>query len=162
MAALSADIQMSTIENTIVSIKMSANAADTYYKGSVVFIDEAGGVQLTAAGTSADVPLGISPKNQVIAAAGDMVEVIVQGMVWVPVGTNIAAADEGRLAVCDNDALTDNPADLISWADAVAANDMVFGRILRVSGTQMLLGFGPPLTGACVRADTGTGDLGLI
>jgi len=144
MAALSADVRCRIVGNNYIVDGFSANAADTFYKGAVVWIDAAGGVQATVA--DGDRILGISPKQQVIAAAGDLVEVVVFGLVWLPVGTNITAADEG--SVCCNDASasqTDNPADLYA-ASAItleAAKDSALGVIKRVTATEMQVLIGP-------------------
>jgi hypothetical protein len=151
MAALAADTNGSIVGTPVIA-KFSANAADTFYRGAIVYIDTAGGAQVTYA--TGDRPLGISPKNQVIAAAADEVEVLIEGLVWLPVGAAVAAADEGELLIADVSATpTDNPADMVSFGDTVASdvladNDAVVGRILRVTATQMLVRIGGGWTGA--------------
>lgn len=154
MAALANDVNCSTVGH-IITAPFSANAPDTYYRGSIVFTDAAGGVQVTYAAT-ADRVLGLSPKKQVIAAAADIVEVIIHGCVWVPVGSSIAAADEGDLIMVDASATSsDNPADTVSFTDMTEAqHDMVLGQILRVTASQMLIFLTPGLTGRAVAATT--------
>ena len=139
MAALAADANASIVGvPTIITFK--ANAADTYFKGSIVYADTAGGCQVTAA--AGDRVLGISPKKQVV-ALGDEVAVLVEGWVWLPVGTNIAAEDENDVLVNDGPTDTDNPADMVSHDDiTLAANDAAVGVIKRVTSTQMLVRIG--------------------
>jgi hypothetical protein len=161
MAVLSQDVNMSTL-GTPVKIPLSGNVADTYYRGAMVFCDTGGGAQVLPA--TGDRFVGISAKNQTVVSAGDVVEVYCSGVFWVPVGTNISAADEGELLLQDISATqSDNFDDTVSFADITpAANDQVIGRILRVTSTQMLIEIGGAFSGTLVRADTGTGDLSFI
>ena len=155
MAALAADVNVSFI-GSYKSVPLSANAADTYYKGAIVYIDTGGGVQVTAA--AGDRPVGIVPYKQVITAAAQSVEVVVDALVWLPVGTNIAAADEGDYLVNDGPTDTDNPADLVAGLDiTAAANDAVVGKILKVTSTQMLVSIHPSFTGHLYVATAGWG-----
>lgn len=155
MAALAADINIETLGDVVIGT-FSANGADTFYQGALVYIDAGGGVQVVPAGT--DRFLGISIKKQVIAAATDEVEVLIDGYVWVPVGTGIAAEDEGDPLIMDiTAATTDNVADCVSAqpeGDTVlGADDIYIGRILRVTATQMLISIGHKgLTGDIVAA----------
>lgn len=65
---------------------------------------------------------------------------------WVPVGTNIAAEDEGDPLVMEVGTVTDNPADCVSGEPegdvALTEDDMYVGRILRATATQMLIAIG--------------------
>ena len=126
MAVLAADIIVHTI-GTPIKISLSANAADTYYKGAMVFIDADGGCQVVP--EAGDRFVGLSCKNQVVTAAAQEVEVYCWGLFWVPVGTDIAAADEGELLIQDIDATqSDNIADCVSATDATEAeNDQIIG-----------------------------------
>lgn len=136
MAALAADAYMEALVG-FCSTQFVANATDIYYRGAIVFNDTGGGAQVTAA--AGDQALGISPKYQSV-TAGDLVEVIIGGFVWLPVGTNVSAADEGKLAKLPAAGLTDNPGDAVSQGDvAMAANDIVIGRIMRVTTSRMLI-----------------------
>jgi hypothetical protein len=143
MAALTGDAAYCSSVGDTTEVGFSANAADTYYKGALVFIDTGGGVQVVPA--AGDMCIGISPSQQVIAAASDEVQVLVRGLVWLPVGSGIAAADEGDMLIMDISATqSDNPADCISAGDAtgLAANDIAIGRILRATSTKMLIHIG--------------------
>jgi hypothetical protein len=129
MAALSADLNVETVGN-IETFTFSANAADTFYRGAVVWVDTGGGAQATAA--AGDVPVGICLKNQVIAAAGDPVEVCIRGLVGLP--TALAVTDEGgRIGYDVGTAITDNVADAVMLSGiTLADNDVVLGKLLRV------------------------------
>lgn len=153
MAALAADVQCSTAGKTT-NVQLSCNAADTFYKGAIVFVDTGGGAQVTWA--AGDRPVGICPYKQTTTAASQEVEVIVEGLVWLPLGTNIAAADEGDLLLLDADGTTtDNPGDMVAAGDiTIAAGDMVIGRIVRVTSSAMLVNINPALTGAIGTANT--------
>jgi len=147
MAVLAADVNISAVGDTR-NTQFSANGADTYFKGAIVYSDTGGGLQaLPAAG---DRCVGVIPYKQVVTAASDEVEVIVEGLVWMPLGTNITAADEGDILCCDiSGTLSDNPADMVSAIDiTIAENDIAVGRILRVTSTRMLIGLTPGLTGS--------------
>ena len=159
MAVLAADINVSTF-GTPTKLSFSANVADTYFKGAVVFIDDAGGVQVVPA--AGDRCAGIASKNQVIATAADEVEVYVDGYFEMPLGTNIAAADEGNFIGLDiGTTQSDNIADFVSLeiaADdvAIAVNDCVLGRIIRVKAASMIVCIHPALMGK-YEATAGSG-----
>lgn len=143
MAVLAADINVAAVGVPRIAGGFSANAADTYFKGSIVWIDTGGGVQVTAA--AGDRVLGVSTKNQVIAAVGDPVEVAVDGLFWFySVPSGIAAADEGAFLLFDADGtLSDNIADTDSTeAITEAANDCIVGRLLKVETGRMLVHIG--------------------
>lgn len=146
MAALAQDVNASTVGPTT-TIKMLSNGADTYYRGALLYQDAAtGGVQPTWG--SGDIAVGFSPTNQVTTASGEEVAVVIQGAIWLPVGTALAVDDEGDYLMNDGPANTDNPADLESASDLTLADgDMYIGRILRVTSTQMLIFLSPGLTG---------------
>ncbi len=140
MAALAESLQISVVGESI-SVQLVANAADTYYRGACVYIDNAGGCQVT--GASGDVIGGICPREQTV-AAGDLVEVIVSGCVWLPLTSNLAATDEGLMLHMDVAGLTDNPDDADSTAgNAAAAADVSIGRILRFTAAQTLIRLEP-------------------
>ena len=136
----------------------SANAADTFYRGAVVFVDTAGGVQVTAA--AGDRCKGVVLKQQVIAAVGDQVEVMIRGIVAFPAKAAVVAADEGSNMLLDASAtLTDNIADACfdsNEALTEAANDTVLGRIERVTSSQMFIHLGSQ-TGGLFDATTTAG-----
>jgi len=151
MAAMTADAYCSTVGN-ITTLQFKANA-DTFYQGAICYADSAGEVQPTYA--SGDVAIGISPIQQV-AAQDTEVKLIVAGAVWLPVGTSIAAADEGDWLCNDGPADTDNPADMESAGDlTLAAGDMIIGKIMRVTASQMLIWLDPNMMG-CVYFTNGT------
>lgn len=145
MALLAADVNISFVGPVTIA-PLVANIADTYFQGSLVSSVAAGNV--TCVSATAQSPMGISPKQQVVAAGG-LVEVVVSGLVWMPLGSAITIADEGDILVYDTSAATtsDNPADTVSGLDITAATgDGIWGRIIRCTSTQMLIEFGS-LTG---------------
>ena len=141
MAALAADAQCAA-SGKYGSGPYSANGADVFYKGAIAFCDTGGGLQVVPA--AGDRVIGIIPYQQTITAAAQLVEVATSGMFWLPLGTNIAAADEGELLVLDiGSTQSDNPADFVAAADiTLAANDAAVGVIKRVTATQMLIELG--------------------
>ena len=141
MAILAQDINVSVLGQPVYAA-LSCNAADIHYQGAIVWIDTLGGAQVT--GAAADRVVGICTKQQTTTAAGQEIEVLVSGYVWMPIGSGIAAADEGELLVHDDsDAYTDNPADFKAAGDlTLAANDAAVGKIVRVTSTQMLIEIG--------------------
>lgn len=155
MAALAANAYVSTKGPISVS-KFKANAADEYFAGAIVYADTAGGCQVTAA--AGDRVLGICRKYH-NASAGDEIEVITRGTVVLPIGTNIAAADEGEILVNDGPTSTDNPGDLVAGGDiTLATNDAAVGRIKRVTTSRMEVELGGGLTGAVYNATLGSWD----
>ena len=144
MAVLAADANVETVGHAT-KCSFSANGADTFYRGAVLYADTGGGVQLVPA--AGDQIVGIVAQQVTTTAAGDEVEAYVDGVFWMPVGTNITAADEGTRIVNDMDSTqSDNVADFVSQADiTVVANDQSLGYILRVTATQMLIKVQPSL-----------------
>jgi len=141
MAVLAADANAETV-GTPTKISLSANGADVFYRGAVVFIDTGGGAQVVPA--AGDRVAGLCCQQQTTTAAGDEVEVYSEGLFWLPVGTNITAADEGELLILDiGTTQSDNPGDFVSAGDTtLAANDAAVGVIKRVTSTQMLVELG--------------------
>lgn len=155
MAALAANLNISTL-GTPITVPLIANATDIYYRGAVVFIDAAGGAQVTWA--AGDRPIGICPKY-ISATAGDTIPVVVFGVIWFPAITGIAASDEGNTLLFDADT---PPTDNIDDADssegiAEAAGDMRVGRILRYTAAQTLVMIGG-ITGSSSVGTAGTWD----
>jgi len=110
MAALAADSAY-RFKGSPTKHVFSGNAADIHYGGALLFIDTAGGVQAVPA--SGDMFAGIVTVKQTVVAVGDPVEAFIEGFFFLPLGTNIAAADEGDLAIIDiSGTLSDNPADI--------------------------------------------------
>lgn len=149
MAALTGDINCTTL-GTPDKATFSANGADTFHRGAIVWIDTGGGVQSVPA--AGDRVLGISCRKQVTTAAGQEVEVYVEGEFWVPVGANITASDEGDYLMADADGtFTDNFSDTVSATDiTIAENDAVVGQILRMKTGVMLVSITPGITGRLV------------
>jgi len=149
MAAMTADVNVETIGN-IVTMTYSANAADTFYRGACVWIDTGGGAQCTAA--AGDVPIGISLKNQVIAAIGDPVEVMIQGIVALPTG--LAVTDEGGRIGFDAGTLTDNVnADAVMLSGlTLADNDVILGKLVRVWNSKGYIQLGSITGGIFIAA----------
>ena len=131
----------------------SANSADIFYRGAVVFIDTAGGVQCLP--EKGDRALGVIPYQQTTTAAGDEIEVIVQGNIWMPLGAGpIAVTDEGDILIVDEGTtLSDNVDDMPSAiVTTLEADDIAVGRIMRVKSDKMLIGISPALTGSIATA----------
>lgn len=151
MAVLAADVNYSSIGQPD-KVSFSANGADVFYAGAIVYSDTGGGVQVVPA--AGDRAVGVCAKQVTTTAAGDEVEVYVDGIFWVPVGSGITAADEGSIVIHDISASqTDNWADCISLEDAtLAANDIFIGQIMRVTATQMLVAIKPGITGRLAAA----------
>jgi len=149
MAVMAADANCSVVGYHITA-PFSANGADIFYKGGIVYIDAAGGVQNVPA--AADKCLGVTMKQFTTTAAGDLIDVLIFGAIWVPIGTNIAAEDEGDPLMMDiGSTQTENFADCVSAGPegdvALAEDDILIGRILRVTTAQMLIFIGHGLTG---------------
>jgi len=145
MAVLAADVNFRTY-GACNKFTFSGNVADIHYAGAIVYTDTAGGVQAVPA--AGDYFCGISTKNQTVVTAGDPVEAYIDGIFLLPVGANIAAADEGDLLIYDISGATasDNWADMVSNLDVTgAANDIVIGRILRVTTEGMWIKLEPKL-----------------
>jgi hypothetical protein len=148
MAVLAGDTLFQQI-GAVVKMSLPCSGADTFYRGAVVWCDlTSGGAtvgQVQCASIAAgDRVAGIIPYQQTTAAAGDLVEFIIQGLVVLPVGSNVAAADTLSLLLHDISATqTDNPADCVSSLDTTeAANDCIVGRIRAVTATTMTVQLG--------------------
>jgi len=155
MGVLTADLNVSGVGPQI-TLPFVANAADTYYRGAIVWIDTAGGVQVTWG--AGDRAIGYSPKKQT-PAVGDLVEVVVFGAAWFPAITGVAAGDEGNTIVFDADT---PPTDNIDDADSgegitEAAGDIRVGRIMRYTASKTLVMF-TGITGSLSVGLTGTWD----
>lgn len=135
MAVLTADVVGLSHQGNVTIIEFPADAADTYFIGSLVFTQAAGQVLITGV-VDADTFVGISPKNQVITAAGQMVEVAIDG-IWEFPNTNMAIAESGDLLYHDNSADSDNPADLDTYTGLTQESgvDEAVGLVLWTDGT---------------------------
>ena len=146
MAVLAADIQVSTPEGPppLYLAFKNNTATEIYYRGAVVFTDTGGGVQVVPA--AGDLPRGVSPKRQSV-TTNDLVSVMVDGWLWMPLGNGVAADDEGTMICLDIDqAQSDNIADWIPYADLTpAANDVALGVITKVETARMLVKIEPYL-----------------
>lgn len=132
MAALSADVHIPH-KGTPTKISLPATGADTFYAGALVFIDvsnNTGQVQVASLAAT-DVLAGICAKQVTTTAAGDLVEVYIDGVHALPLSA-VAATDVGSFAVCDiNGTWTDNPADVVAAVDiTLATNDVLVGPII--------------------------------
>jgi len=152
MAALSADLNMSVVGSPT-TVPLPAIGADIFYRGAVIYIDPTGYV--TPAGSAGARIAGICPRQQTTTAAGQLVEILVFGFVWLPIATTLALADVGSVLYMDSADQTDNPVDALNQEDtAIAASDAMVGRILTLgptagsSPTQMLIHVGGNYTGS--------------
>lgn len=152
--ALAGDINVSTIGSPV-KATFSCNAALTFYRGALVYIDTGGGVQILPA--AGDRCVGISPKKQVTTAAGQEVEVYVKGLFWLPLGDSIAVTDEGDLLVMDLGSVQSDDIGVSESAGhaTLATTDIIIGQILRVKTAAMLVAITPGITGR-IAAGTAT------
>ena len=150
MAALAADANCSLVGVPTFWRFAASTAGEVFYKGAVIWWDlTSGGAtvgQVQVASIAAgDRIVGICAKQQTSVAIGDLIEVLIKGTVWLPLGANIAALDTGGLIGADaSGTMSDNPADLVHLAEgaadiAAAANDCLLGRIKEVTASQMLV-----------------------
>ena len=144
MAALAAD-SIFRFKGSPTKHVFSGNVADIHYAGALLFTDTAGGVQAVPA--NGDYFAGIVCYQQTVVSAGDPVEAFIDGLFLLPAGTNIAAADEGDLAIIDiSGTLSNNPADIVSNLDATGAvGDIAIGRIVQVTSEGMWVKLEPKL-----------------
>lgn len=124
MAALTAAVLGMTHQGNPTIIGLPASAADTFYKGAILCFVAAGGVSPTVTGIGF---AGICTETIVIAAAGDLVEVQIDGVVTFS-NTDAVLADAGGLLYSPGATAYDNPADAI--ADAGGTNQLVLGKVL--------------------------------
>jgi len=144
MAALAVDSKF-LFKGSPTKHVFSGNVADIHYGGALLFTDTGGGVQAVPA--AGDTFAGIVCYQQTVVTAGDPVEAYVDGLFLLPLGTNIAAADEGDLAIIDiSGTLSDNPTDIVANLDVTgAANDICVGRIIQVTSEGMWVKIEPRL-----------------
>lgn len=133
MAALTADVDHPH-KGSLDQYKLSipAVAADTFYKGALVYGDATNGLCQVSVPAAGDVLLGVCAK-QVVAAIGDPVDIYAGGL-WALTKSTPTEADVGCAMFQDvNVAPTDNPADAITLEDsALEADDILIGKILAV------------------------------
>jgi len=140
MAVLAADVHIPHLGNpTKVPVRVAG--ADTFYAGACVFAVVATGyaVCLPAASTPF---LGICTRHFTTTAAGDYIEIWVNGVFKFPVLTAaIAIGSMGDMVICDATAagtLTDNVKDyVVDKVATLAATDILIGQIvgLNADGT---------------------------
>ena len=140
MAVLSADVH---IPNLGTPTKLTVNAiagGDTFYKGALVFADATLGLAQVLPAAS-DKFLGVCAK-QVVAAAGDPVEIYVDG-IWAFAISGLAATDVGDAVIMDADGtLSDNEADLVGATGAtVAVTDILIGKCLGITTEETTRGW---------------------
>jgi hypothetical protein len=163
MAALAADAHhphKGNLEDFKLAVK--AVGADTFYAGALVFGDASNGkAQVTCA--SGDTFLGICARQVVATAADDLVEIYTAGLWLLPV-TGAAEGDVGELVCVDISANSDNPADLLVFADLTpATNDLAIGEVKAIDIAETTKAWVQLLNRAWkYRADTGTGDVAWI
>ena len=154
MAILAADTAVSTFGVPLKINVLASVAGDVFYSGALVYVDVGGA---GVAGSATVVPavgdrfLGISPKQQTPAAAGDLVEVYIEGVFEIPNST-LAATDNGDMLVFDSSGTkTDNPADLVAMLQITpVVSDAVVGQIIKADGTRALIAISPGFSGRLV------------
>lgn len=136
MAVLAADVQIPHVGNPT-KISIAVAGADVFYAGALVFAAAAGGAVALAA---ASLPfLGIVARQFTTVAAGDLIEVYVDGVFRFPTGGAITIADQGDALIMDaSGTVSDNPADCVSAVDStLVATDVLIGQILTVDADGM-------------------------
>lgn len=129
MAALTADANLQH-KGTPTKIAIPAVAGgDTFYAGALVYADATAGLaQVVPA--SGDVLLGICAK-QTVAAAGDLVEVYVDGVWSIPYASAAVGDSDAIIGLNIGTTQSDNPADLTAMAiAALATGDIMFGKMI--------------------------------
>lgn len=163
MAALSADTHLQHKGNLDwCKLTVKAVGADTFYAGALVFGDATNGKAQVTCG-SGDTFLGICAKQVVATAADDPVEIYTAGLWALPV-TGAAEGDVGEFVCVDISANSDNPADLVVFADLTpATNDLAIGEFKGVDINNTSLAWVQLFARAWkYRADTGSGDVAWI
>ncbi len=132
MGVLTADVDLPHLGTpTKLTVKAIAGG-DTFYKGALVFADATLGLAQVLPAAS-DKFLGICAK-QVVAAAGDDVEIDVDG-IWAMLVSGIAATDVGDAVIMDvSGTLSDNHADVVGATGAtVVVTDVLIGKLLGIT-----------------------------
>jgi len=139
MGDLTADVQLFH-SGTVDFIHVPVLAADTYYKGALVFWDATSGLATTDGIADDDIFIGICAKQQVIAAASDLVEVAISG-IWEFLNSNAAIAESGEIVFHDNSADSNSPADLDTATGITeeSGEDNMVGTMIWTDGTTMRL-----------------------
>ena len=131
MGVLTADLTLNWQGPQPTKIPVLAIAADTFFKGALLFADGTNG-KIQALPASGDVFIGICAEQVIAAAADDIVEVYVDG-VWLLPYTTPAQGDVGGMCKVDlGGTLSDNIADCLGPATAAAAGDIAIGVILGI------------------------------
>src|SRR6188768_590226 len=119
MGVLTADVLL-TYKGHPQKFSHSANGADEFYEGALLFGDTGGGCQVVPA--AGDFFLGIVAYHQTVTAAGQEVEYFSDGLVLFPPCGGVTAADEGDVLIMDiGTTQSDNPADCVDATAATAA-----------------------------------------
>ena len=142
MAALAADTLMPH-KGTPTKLSVACTGADVFYKNAIVYADAAGTAQVTApAGAGGDYFLGICAEQVTTTAAGDLVDIYVDGLFAIAFLTP-DEADVGDVCVADiSGTPTDNQADLETGADAtLVGNDILIGKILAIDAEETTRGW---------------------
>jgi predicted RecA/RadA family phage recombinase len=137
MAVLAADINVNYRGNPT-KFDFLCTAADIYYAGALVFIIKGTGKVQPLAAANYNFA-GICCKQVTTTAAGQAVECFIDGIFEVPLGANIAAADEGDILLMDaSGTLSDNPADLVANLDVTGVvTDVCVARLLQAKTATM-------------------------
>lgn len=138
---LAADINISAVGGTC-NVQLPCEKADVHYKGAVAWIDVSGSTGgITVDPGAGDRIAGIIPYQQTTTAAGEMVEVIVSGLVWYPNTASLTVSShEGMVGYDVSENISDGPADVVNiTALTAAANDAILGNLLNISSTKGLL-----------------------
>jgi predicted RecA/RadA family phage recombinase len=137
MGVLAADINVA-FRGTPVKLDYECVGADIFYAGALCFIKKGTG-QVQALAAASYNFAGICCKQVTTTAAGQTIELFVDGIFEVPIGTNISIADEGDLLIMDaNGTLSDNCADLVANLDVTGVvTDVAVARLLKCKASTM-------------------------
>jgi len=141
MAVMAADALMPH-KGTPTKLSVACTGADTFYKNALVFADTAGTAQVSVP-DAGDYFLGICAEQVTTTAAGDLVDIYVDGLFAIAFETP-AEADVGDVCVVDisDGGRTDNQTDAMTGADATLANnDILIGKILAIDAEETTRGW---------------------
>jgi len=130
MAALTADVHIPHLGPSPDKLSFPATGADTFFAGALVWLDisnNTGQVQVASI-ADGDIIAGICAKQVTTTAAGDLVELYINGTWALAVGSMVAT-DIGSAVVSDiSGTITDNEADLVAAVDiTIGAGDVLVG-----------------------------------
>jgi len=156
MAVLAKNANVALV-GTGTKISVPCGAADIFYEGAVVWVDETSPTAtvspITVAPATGDRILGICARQVTTTAEGDLVDVYIDGTFAIA-GMSVTRNDIGDLIVFDaGTTITDNPADAVAAGDITTAdNDAILGVLVSYYDSTAYVRLGG-LTGQIKMAD---------